>query len=61
MIAPHPHGVALVTDIQAHAQRVVKRSADLMLNPYEPHTDHHAIWERAAEEALAEQQVEQGV
>ena len=54
MIAPPPHGVARVTDIQAHAQRVVKRSADLMLNPYEPDTDHHTIWKRAAEQALAE-------
>lgn len=60
MNAPLPHGLVKVDDIKAHAQRVVKRSADLMLNPYEQHTDHHAVWQQAGEKVLDEQMEGQG-
>jgi hypothetical protein len=58
MTAPHPHGIAPVDRIRAHAAIAVAQQGRAALNPYEAHTDHHAVWQQAAGEALAERKVE---
>lgn len=60
MNAPHPHGIAQVDRIQAHAANAVAQHGREALNPYDSHTDHHAVWQQAAEKALAEQLEGQG-
>lgn len=58
MTAPHPHGIALVSDIKAHAEKIVRRSADLMLNPYQADSDHHALWREAGQGQLKKKPAE---
>lgn len=58
MTAPHPLDIVPRDRIADHARNSVAQYGRAALNPYELHTDHHAIWQAAADEALAEQQVE---
>lgn len=58
MMAPHPHGIASRERIGDHARNAVAQFGRAALNPYDAHTDHHAVWQAAADEALAERMAE---
>lgn len=60
MIAPHPHNIASRERIEDHARNAVAQFGRAALNPYEAHPDHHAVWQQAADAALAEQLEGQG-
>ena len=59
MTAPNSRGISLVADIQGHARAAVAELGEHAPNPYDLHSDHHAVWQQAADAALAQQPEEQ--
>lgn len=60
MTAPHPHTITSRERIADHARNSVAQHGRAAVNPYDAHTDHHAIWQASADEALAERVEGQG-